>query len=284
MHMARSEGLSREFRRALAIALIPRLSDEDPLVIAGATECVNALGRDGALALSRLRENVKSDRAEIRHASLRAIGALARDPARSVPVLTRALDHPDGETRVLAALALAQFGPDAAPASRRLADLAESGETRTALAAIQCLGRIGAPAGEGVVEPLGRALAKHPESLVRGASAVALGRIGLGAATAVPALAEALRDEESYVRGNAAQALARFGEEADAAVPDLVRALRDPVESIRVLAVEAIGEIGAPAAAAIPHLAVARDNNPSVMNGPVRAALNRIRRDGADGL
>jgi HEAT repeat protein len=77
-----------------------------------------------------------------------------------------------------------------------------------------------------------------------------LGRIGPGAAAAVPTLAEALREPEEPISRTAAGALEQIG---PAAVPALVGALQDRDVSVRVGAARALGAIdrGAPAAVAV---------------------------------
>jgi HEAT repeat protein len=59
--------------------------------------------------------------------------------------------------------------------------------------------------------------------------------------SAVPALAEALKDKNSVVRTNAAQALVKIGAEAQAAVPALAEALKDKEPGVRGHAAEALG-------------------------------------------
>ena len=72
--------------------------------------------------------------------------------------------------------------------------------------------------------------------------------------SAVPALAEALKDKNSVVRTNAAQALKKIGPEAQAAAPALVEALNDKEPVVRGHAAEVLGQIGE---LAVPALAKA---------------------------
>ena len=75
---------------------------------------------------------------------------------------------------------------------------------------------------------------------------------------AVPALAQALKDEDEWVRANAAEALGRIGPEAKAAVPALIQALKnEDVLRVRWGAAEALGQIGPAAKQAVPALAQA---------------------------
>ncbi len=75
-------------------------------------------------------------------------------------------------------------------------------------------------------------------------AADALGAIGPKAASAVPALTEALSDEHEAVRMGAAAALGRIGPKAAPAVPALTEALSDEDEWVRGSASLALDEIG----------------------------------------
>ena len=62
--------------------------------------------------------------------------------------------------------------------------------------------------------------------------------------TAVPALAEALKDKEPGVRQIAAKVRGRIGPKAEAAVPALTEALKDKDRDVREAAAGAIKQIG----------------------------------------
>ena len=81
---------------------------------------------------------------------------------------------------------------------------------------------------------------------------MALGRIGPAAADAVPALADALKDQAADVRWSAAAAA--WGGIGPAAVPVLADALKDQDADVRRSTTAALGEIGP---AAVPALAIA---------------------------
>jgi HEAT repeat protein len=61
---------------------------------------------------------------------------------------------------------------------------------------------------------------------------------------AVPALAEALRDDSDVVRRLAADALGRFGVEAERAVPAVCTLVEDTSPNVRAAAMYALGRIG----------------------------------------
>ena len=80
---------------------------------------------------------------------------------------------------------------------------------------------------------------------VRQTAAVALGRLGVDARTAVEALTNALKDKSDSVRAASAEALGRIGPEAKSAATPLMEALRDKKADrfLRVYAAFALGRI-----------------------------------------
>ena len=77
---------------------------------------------------------------------------------------------------------------------------------------------------------------KDTDTDVRGAAALALGRIGKDAAGGAEALAVALKDKDRDVRGAAALALSRIGKEARSAVPALRELLKDNDRQVQAYA------------------------------------------------
>jgi hypothetical protein len=75
-------------------------------------------------------------------------------------------------------------------------------------------------------------------------AADALGWMGPEAKAAVPALANALKDQDILVRAAAAEALGKMGPAAKAAVPALNEALQDDSEAVRRYAEYALEQIG----------------------------------------
>jgi HEAT repeat protein len=89
---------------------------------------------------------------------------------------------------------------------------------------------------------------------LRAAAAVALGKIGLAAASAVPVLKAALQESNSYLRGQAAVAIWRIDSDVDAALPVLLREMPGTREISKWDWIIALGEMGPRAKAAIPQL------------------------------
>jgi hypothetical protein len=86
---------------------------------------------------------------------------------------------------------------------------------------------------------------------VRAGVAAALYWIAAEAGTAVPALTGALQDKDSRVRRLSGLALARIGPDARSAVPALIQVLTDEHPLVRAAATSALGRIGPGAAAAV---------------------------------
>jgi HEAT repeat protein len=99
---------------------------------------------------------------------------------------------------------------------------------------------------------------------VREAAAHALGRLGLEARAAIPALSRALRDPQGRVRWEAANALSSMGKES---MTVLVEALNEKDSKVRQAAAHGLGQIGPEAVAAVPALAKGlEDPDQSVRN------------------
>jgi CubicO group peptidase (beta-lactamase class C family) len=129
------------------------------------------------------------------------------------------------------------------------------------------LGRRGAEAAAAVA-PLVAALGDG-DAYVRGAAAVALGRIG---PAAVPALVRVLDDGLAPQRVGAATALGRLGPDAAPALPALQRHLQDPLAAVRLGAAVALGELGPAGRPAAPALTDAlADRDESVRQAAARS-------------
>jgi HEAT repeat protein len=154
---------------------------------------------------------------------------------------------------------------------------------RTAALALGSIGGQGAaPAVPALCEIL-----KDPESNNRAVAAAALARIGPDAASAVAVLDRALADRSPVVRRNAALALSRIGPKAEAALPDLVRLLNaEQPDEVRLYAMEAVAFIGGPGLeAVVPDLLrVLKDDSNWRVRQRVVMALGRARLLGRPGV
>jgi len=89
---------------------------------------------------------------------------------------------------------------------------------------------------------------KDPDGQTRYEAAYSLARMGEGAAAAVPALADALRDEREPVRTSAAYAMSAAG---SAAIEPLSEALSDEREDVRLVAAHGLTQMGGVAASTL---------------------------------
>jgi HEAT repeat protein len=127
-----------------------------------------------------------------------------------VPILREALRDPDATLRRLAAGALSNIGPEAAPAVPDLIRALSDDEPEVRSGAARALARIG-PKAESAVPHLIKNLDRKQPDLVRRFSCEALSRIGEGLKPFVPDILRTLRDDpDAYVRQRAVWALGRL--------------------------------------------------------------------------
>ena len=122
-------------------------------------------------------------------------------------------------------------------------------------------------------------LLDHPDAEVRRGAAVGLGRTGAVAASAAPALIEALHDISSAVRCDAAWALGQIGPTAWAAVPRLADAVWLSDRKLRLAAAEALGRIGPAAGSAVYSLVTLLKVSDTETSQAVMRALEQIAPD-----
>lgn len=102
-------------------------------------------------------------------------------------------------------------------------------------------GGVDTPAATGVAD-LVKQLAASEEAEQR-AAVIALADMGPGAAEAVDALSELLKDDDASVRAHSARALGEIGEAAKPAAEALAVAMADEDEDVRLMAVSALSKI-----------------------------------------
>jgi len=209
--------------------LIRLLSHNDPDIQYEAAEALGNIG--DATAVEPLISALKNG--EISGVRWKAAEALAMIGPPSVDSLIDALQHPDGDVRWKAAIALGEIRDPRAvnPLIRCLSDKDRFVIGRAALA----LGMIGKPA----VEPLIRALQEGDGNLRWGA-AIALGKAK--DPDAVEPLIHALADKYENVRAEAVSSLAAIGKPA---IAPLIRFLKYADGTARVELMNALGELQA---------------------------------------
>jgi len=158
---------------------------------------------------------------------------------------------------------------------QRLAARLRAGDLRSRVEAAHALAALGPRAYEAVPALLNAMARRSCEIEFSQAVGKAMKAIG---ASALPALAAALRSRLPAARFHAASALAKLGPTAAPAVGALVDALEgDPDYSVRSNAATALGAIGPAASSALPALLRAAGNpNEKLTHDPARAEL-RIR-------
>jgi HEAT repeat protein len=192
---------------------------------------------------------LQDDDQDIRLRAVTALGYLAGDVRRVLPVLRAALEEAalqdgDNGVRTEALRALLRAGPQPATEVGAFVD------------------------------------ALHSEvDVVRFHAAIALGDLGRNGRPAVPALIHAsLWDEEPAVRVGAAMALWKIDQKGPLVLHVLTEALGDANELICWVAAECLGQMGPAAREAVPALrqALRRDFRLSLIMTGVRLALERI--------
>jgi len=169
--------------------------------------------------------------------SVRALGAMKGDPAAEA-LLLEVLDKRD-EAELVAQAAASLGALSSAAAVKKLAALAESGELRVRLAAVEALGRIRTKPAMTVIE---KVFAQTDVDRLRAAAAVGLGRTKN--ASYVPRLVAGLESSPGLdVRAACAGALGAIG--GDKAAAALVKAMGQDSGMVRESAIRALGEMGA---------------------------------------
>jgi HEAT repeat protein len=224
-----------------------------------------------------------------------------------IPILERALRHPEASLQRLVIRQIREFGPTAHDVAPALENFLNSQDSSLRYESVKTLGAIGTVSSTGLeriislfqdpsemtqvaalvayshlavtTDRLPSQLAvtlESESSLVRSATVKAIGRTAYHAPEAVDLLIKSMSDRESHVRRNAALAIARVGPTAAPATDVLIKALWDERMEVRISAAEALGAIGPAAKRAIPHLFDALNNDFAGMGTPAHQAIRKI--------
>jgi hypothetical protein len=155
---------------------------------------IGAFGADAAPAVNDVAKALDDPAVEVRIAAAWALSQMGTAGAPAIPTLERTLSDPNPLLRSVSAVALRAMGPAAAKAIPGLVKALDDSSFPVRAVAAEALGNLG-PAGKPVVETLGRHLnaANEPSVFVLRSLATALGNIGPAAASALPALEQALK-------------------------------------------------------------------------------------------
>lgn len=194
------------------------------------------------------------------------------DNIEAIRLLAEALSDREQQIRELAALALAEFGPDARYALPELIQALQDESPVVRRRAIRAIGVIGAVAVDDALPALIAATEDSEESVVLHAIST-LGDLGPLAMAAVPALVSALWTGDSRRRAIAGVALWRIGPEV---VGSLVQSLTHPSPDVRGSVAHLLGRFGDAASAAVPALRCLLSDADEVVRREAREALAAI--------
>lgn len=217
------------------------LKDAKPEVVEHALGALAGLGEPSVPSLI---EALKHEKARPKVAYV--LGRIGPKAAAAAPALARLLRVNDPETRREAAIALAKIGPAAKQAVPVLIEVMEARRESPEYAPVFALGSIG-PAAAAAKPALIKAMSGKDETLAV-FSAWALALIDPSdadvAKKSVPLLCAALADSEAGIRHQAAVALGKLGPLAKTAVPALQKAQRDADPEVAAAAGAALKAIG----------------------------------------
>jgi HEAT repeat protein len=271
--------LSDPEKRTLANHLLWHLRDSSDSRRSAACQAIYFLKELAAPAVPSLTRLILQDNSlAVRMHAGSALGSIGRPASEAVPLLTKAAADLNNPYRAEAVYALECLGGVARSAGDELLSLAESNDAHLRAYAVSALSstsneRSAAAILRGLRDPDSRVrksaavAARHlkaypPELLpllidvlrdrnpeLRQAAAFALGSMGNSAATATPALIEALQNQDQgmaaeLAKSSAEGALRDIGTGARAAVPTLLKNLHDPSVTVRTGAISALGKIG----------------------------------------
>ncbi len=253
------------------IALNPHRPVEQRLA---AMECLSQIGSanpSGLLPLLQISQInvIESAPLILRRGSIEAIGYFRGGAPTAVPVLMRALDDPDVEMRREAAIALGRQGLTAEIAQTALFDRFVSDDDPTVRdAAGIALGQTGLIILPAVISLLEE---KDPELRLR--SAVILGKMGRGAASAAPALKALWEDPDAEIRLAGLKAYWKVTQRGDSVAPNAAAELTDSNRNIRREAYLLLVALGSSARTAQPVLEAQLESNRPEVRSVARKLL-----------
>lgn len=205
-----AKALVVDLRKTLP-AVAGLLKAPDAQVRLGAANTLESMAGEALQELPSLLAALKDPNPFVRWSMVRTLGKLSSAKPKETPEIVNALTPllADADLGVCAvtAIALEQFGEQAAPAAQALGVLAGRKDAALQLAGVRALAAVG-PAAKDGVDGLAIALSSQDER-VREQAAGVLAKLGPAAIAAVPALQAALADVSSSVRLRAAEALVR---------------------------------------------------------------------------
>ncbi len=252
-----------------AKALADALFDKSPAVRAKAAEALGQIGPGAEEAIPDLVFALRDKVAFVRRRAAGALGVLRANPKLAVPGLIQALqdedrapDRSSTSVPVVAALALANYGPEAKAAVPALLKALEGRDADLRLMAIRALGKIKADLP--TLLPLLRRILNDPsQEAFRTVTAVALGNLGPEASEAVPDLLKALECQNlqdppraHWIRSDVLDALGKISAQTEHIVPAVINLCKNPgvEEALRSTAIQTLGRLRPVAKETVPFL------------------------------
>lgn len=204
----------------------------------------------GALAFAAL---VKSAQTNDGDSWNKAEARLHELGAEATAALAARLSDENSVARELAAMFLAQIGPEASPAAKSLLPLLKDESSFARVNAAAALSTFDGYADD--IAPVLTELLADPDESVRLTAVTSLRNVGSAAANSVKNLMAVLRDPSPQVRAATATTLGDIGEPALKSLPALRQLRSDQEEAVATAAVQAIrrlDEVARDSARAIP--------------------------------
>jgi HEAT repeat protein len=183
----------------------------------------------------------ESEDVDVRRAAARAMVEFDVDPETVAPLLVKALQDEDDTVVANAIDALSAFGPRAL--KHMDSALANKELRHYALLLIRRMGAEAATAVPAIVDALGKADDTPQDVEFTREAQIALSAIGPEAKAAIPALIKSLASADDEVRASACYALGKMGEAARSAIPALQRAEEDESLVVQAASVFALWEV-----------------------------------------
>ena len=256
--------------RNLTELLQPLLADKDNFVRRAAMQGLGAQGAAAKAAISDLEKASTDPNLNNRVTACVALIHIAGSSDERIGALADflRLKEPCDGAAAYAAAELGQLGRQAKSAAPKLLDALKHPDAQVRVYAADALSSVGADPDKAVAA-LTAMLKDDPEREARRSAAGALGAMGPAAASAIPALREALRGEGGgwWV---AADAIGKIG--GPDAVAALVEALASKDDDVRLTAIKRLGDLGGAAAPAVEALKKAQKDDPRESNRKAAAA------------
>ena len=250
-----------------------RMLAGDPAQQAAAIEAFEGAGSEAAPVLAAVLQDTQRASADVRCLAAELLGKAGAGAEVTSKSLIAALDDPDAYVRSVASAALPKAGVSADVAVPALVDRLGREPDPVHLRALSEYREAAKPG----LQVLERILADSKlDSETRWNAARTIGKIGAGAASAVPSLVAVLRDPAATVREHAAEALGDIGPPAAEAVQPLASVLDDAAPRVRRDAVRSLGQIGEPARAVLPAIQKLLDDKEDIVRTAARNTLQAI--------